>query len=293
MALTYAVITPARDEAVNLPRLAGCLAAQSVRPAIWKIVENGSSDETLEVAEQLAREHDWIDVLMLPGTQNADRGAPVVRALQTGITALAEPVGVVINVDADMSMDEWYFERLVAKFEADPELGIASGGLLELDRGRWRPRHLTGNTVVGASRAYRWECLQEVLPLEERVGWDGLDEFKANARGWTTRLFDDIVVRHHRREGERDGASWRARWNQGHAAWFMGYRLWYLVLRAVWHARRDPGALALIAGYTAAVLQREPRNPDLQARAYLRRQQSWRNLRTRALEASGRRRKAA
>ena len=39
---------------------------------------------------------------------------------------------------------------------------------------------MTGSTVWGATRAYRWECLQQVLPLEERLGWDGIDEFKAN-----------------------------------------------------------------------------------------------------------------
>jgi poly-beta-1,6-N-acetyl-D-glucosamine synthase len=290
MTRSYAVITPARDEATNLPRLASCLVGQSIRPRTWIIVDNGSSDGTLELAHRIAGEHDWVRVFSLPGASSANRGAPIVRALQAGITATAkEPPDIVVNVDADISMDSDYFERLLERFEADPALGIASGSAFEFQRGAWRQRHVTGTTVWGASRAYRWECLQEILPLEERVGWDGLDEFKANARGWRTTAFEELPFRHHRREGERDGTPWTARRNQGSAAHYLGYRSWYLVLRAMWQARREPSALAMVWGYAAAALRRDAQNPDEEARAYLRRQQSLRTLRHRALEAAGRR----
>jgi poly-beta-1,6-N-acetyl-D-glucosamine synthase len=290
MIRAYAVVTPARDEAENLPRLASSLAAQTVRPVAWKIVDNGSTDATLEIARDLAAEHDWVHVLSLPGTSSADRGAPVVRALQAGIAALdPAPPEILVNVDADISMEPDYFERLLARFDADWSLGIASGSALELQRGDWRQRYVTGTTVWGASRAYRWECLQELLPLEERVAWDGVDEFKANARGWRTVAFEDLPFRHHRREGERDGSAWRARRNQGHAAYYLGYRPWYLVLRSLWNSRREPAALGMIWGYAVAAANREPRNSDPESRAYIRSQQSPRNLRLRALEATGRR----
>jgi glycosyltransferase involved in cell wall biosynthesis len=290
MIRSYAVVTPARDEADNLPRLAASLAAQTVPPRKWTIVDNGSTDGTLEVAHGLAAEHDWIGVLSLPGPDAADRGAPVVRALQAGIAAVAsDPPEILVNVDADISMTPDYFERLLSRFDCDASLGIASGSAFELQDGSWRQRYVTGSTVWGASRAYRWECLQELLPLEERVAWDGVDEFNANARGWQTAAFEDLPFRHHRREGERDGSTWQARRNQGSAAYYLGYRPWYLALRALWHTRREAAALGLIWGYAVSAVKREPRNPDAAGRAYLRRQQSPRNLRLRALEASGRR----
>jgi poly-beta-1,6-N-acetyl-D-glucosamine synthase len=293
MIRSYVVVTPARDEADNLPRLASCLLAQTARPQAWHIVDNGSTDGTLELARRLSAEHDWIHVVSIPGASSANRGAPVVRALKTGIEAVTGEPEILINVDADISVDPDYFERLLAEFDADDRLGIASGGLLELERGAWRQRHLTGTTVVGASRAYRWECLQQILPLEERVAWDGLDEFKANALGWRTRTFGELEILHHRKEGARDGTTWRARLNQGHAAHYVGYRFWYLVLRALWNARRDPAAVGMVCGYATAALRREPRNPDPGGRRYLRRQQSIWRLPKRALEASGLRRRAA
>jgi glycosyltransferase involved in cell wall biosynthesis len=289
MIRSYAIVTPARDEAANLPRLASSLAAQTVLPTAWNIVDNGSSDGTLEIARRIAAEHDWVHVLSLPGTSVADRGAPVVRALQAGIAALGDPPEVIVNVDADITFEPDYFERLLARFEADPSLGIASGSAFELRGDRWKQRYVTGSTVWGASRAYRRECLEQLLPLEERVAWDGVDEFKANCRGWQTAAFEELPFRHHRREGERDGTAWRARRNQGNAAYFLGYRPWYLVLRALWNARREPAAVAMIWGYSAAALRREARNTDPESRAYLRQQQSARNLKRRALEAAGRR----
>jgi glycosyltransferase involved in cell wall biosynthesis len=288
--LTYALITPARNEADNLPRLAASLVAQTVTPAAWLIVDNGSTDDTLRVARELERAYGWVRVLEVPGEQDPVRGRPIVRAFQAGVAALETAPDVVVNLDADISVDPDYFEQLLGRFAAEPRLGIAGGTCHELVRGEWRPRRVTGTTVWGATRAYRWDCLQHVLPLEERLGWDGIDEFKANAAGWRTITFDDLAFLHHRREGERDrGGRRRARATQGRTAHYMGYRPWYLTLRALYNALRDPAALAMVWGYWAAALAREPRCEDAAVRGYVRRQQSLGRLPLRAREALGRR----
>ena len=84
MIRSYAVVTPARDEAANLSRLASCLAAQTIRPRAWNIVDNGSSDGPLEIAQRIAAEQDWVHVLSLPGTSSADRGARARERLHPG-----------------------------------------------------------------------------------------------------------------------------------------------------------------------------------------------------------------
>jgi poly-beta-1,6-N-acetyl-D-glucosamine synthase len=287
--LRYAVITPARDEEANLRRLGESLRAQSVLPERWLVVDNGSKDRTPEIVEVLGADSPWIRLLQTKGEDSAVRGRPIVRALHTALTELQDHPDVVVNIDADVSVQPDFFERLLAAFAQDPTLGIASGTCNELEHGVWKERHVTGSTVWGATRAYRWECLQQVLPLEERLGWDGIDEFKANALGWRTETLKDLPFRHHRREGERDGGQFRARAAQGRSAWYMGYRPWYLVLRALHNARRDRAALGLVWGYAAGALSRDERIADPAARAYLRRQQSIRHLRTRLREANGRR----
>jgi glycosyltransferase involved in cell wall biosynthesis len=286
--LTYAVITPVRNESDNLPRLARCLSAQTSPPAAWVIVDNGSTDHTVAVAHRLVREHDWIRALAIPGERDPERGRPIVRAFHAGIATFAELPDVVVNLDADISVEPDFFARLLTEFSADAALGIAGGTCHERVGGVWRPRHVTGTTVWGATRAYRRDCLQLVLPLDERLGWDGIDEFKANAAGWRTATFD-VPFRHHRREGERDGGRRHARAAQGRTAHYMGYRPWYLGLRALFNAFRDPSALAMLWGYAQAAAAHEPRCADAAVRSYVRSQQSLRRLPLRAREAFGRR----
>jgi biofilm PGA synthesis N-glycosyltransferase PgaC len=286
--LSYAVLTPVRDEADELPRLARCLAEQTVRPAQWIVIENGSSDGTGAVAAALAAEHDWIRVVTAPPGPPRLRGAPVVRALHTGIDALDEPYAIVAKVDADVSLEPDYFERLLHAFADDPALGLASGGCVELFDGAWRERLVTGTHVWGAARAYRRACLEDVLPLDERMGWDGLDQLRATARGWKVERIAGLHFRHHRREGARDGSRRRVWAAQGSAAHYMGYRVSYLVLRTLHRARREPAAIAILGAYVLATLRREPRCPDVAVRKQLRRQQRARHLFARARELRAR-----
>jgi len=116
------------------------------------------------------------------------------------------------------------------------------------------------------------------LPLAERVGWDGVDELKANMLGWRTGVIEGLPFFHHRGVGARDGAR-SSRWKaQGRGAHFMGYRFWYLVLRSLHRARSDPAALWMISGYLNAALRRESKYQDASVRAHLRRQQALRRL---------------
>jgi biofilm PGA synthesis N-glycosyltransferase PgaC len=285
--LTYSIITPARDEAETLPALADALAKQNVRPLRWVIVDGGSSDTTVKVAEAIVADHDWPRLVVLPPGIPRERGAPIVRALHAGLDSLEIEPDVVVNVDADVTMDADYFERLLGAFERDPSLGIASGSAWENDNGVWRQRFVTGGTVWGATRAYRWACLQSVLPLEERHGWDGIDQLKARARGWQTKTLTDLPFRHHRAEGHQDGSRWAHWLANGDTAYFMGYRPWYLFFRTLHQVRRDPAAVALLYGYVSALARRSPRLPDPTARAVLRQDQSLRHIVRRRREALG------
>jgi poly-beta-1,6-N-acetyl-D-glucosamine synthase len=286
--LTYCIITPVRNEAETLPRLAGALRRQSRLPARWVIVENGSSDETARVAEAIVAEYDWARLLELSEGGPRERGAPIVRALHAGLDSLDLEPDVVVNVDADVTMEPDYFERLLDAFARDSSLGIASGSAWEHGGGVWYQRFVTGGTVWGATRAYRRACLQDVLPLEERHGWDGIDQLKARARGWETKTFTDLPFRHHRMEGQQDGSTWVHWLANGDTAYFMGYRLWYLLARTVHQMRRNPAAFGLVYGYLSAAARRSPRMDDPGARAVLRRDQSFQNILRRRREALGR-----
>jgi biofilm PGA synthesis N-glycosyltransferase PgaC len=287
-ALSYAVITPARDEASTLPRLSCALEAQTLPPASWTIVENGSTDETLEVILSLQRSTSFIHLLALETQRRLPtRGGPIALAFESAIAVLSVTPDIVAKVDADVSMDPDYFELLCEKFLLNQKLGIASGLCFENHAGSWKPHFSTGKHVEPQCRAYRWDCLLDVLPLEREMGWDGIDVIRANLCGWTTEVFKEVTFRHHRAMGQRDGSRARAWAAQGRASHYAGYRLSYTVARAAFRACREIWALALIWGHLHALLRNKPQCEDVAVRAYLRRQQRLRAMARRAREALG------
>jgi glycosyltransferase involved in cell wall biosynthesis len=287
--VTYSIVTPAHNEAENLERLCRSLETQTVRPTRWVIVENGSTDSTLELASELAARRPWVEARSVAGSASPDRGASVVSAIHDGVAALGTEPDVIVVVDADVSFPETYFECLLSRFESDDRLGMASGTCFEQENGSWRERHVTGEHVWGAARAYRQDVIPIVMPLEGRMGWDGIDQIKANVAGWRTATFKDLPFYHHRPEGSRDGTSLKARVNQGRASYYMGYRLSYLLLRSLFAMRHGPSAVGLVWGYSLDAVSRRPRCTDPAVRGYVREQQSVAMWKRRLREARGRR----
>ena len=278
-ALSYAVVTPARNEAENLKRLAAALAAQTRKPKVWAVVEDGSTDGTWGLLTELATRHDVAPACdtARQGAGRAGRGGAAEavrsRAFAPACGRCDGRVDVVIKVDADVDFDPDYCEQLLDRFAADPKLGIASGTCYEREGGEWVRRTKANTTVWGASRAYRWDCLPDVMDLEPRMGWDGLDELSVQLRGLRTETFVDLPFRHHRPEGGREHSGLHHGEALGRASWYMGYRPTYITMRALYRARSEPRALAMIWGYGAAALRREPRCPDVRLVEALRERQ--------------------
>jgi poly-beta-1,6-N-acetyl-D-glucosamine synthase len=275
--VSYALVTPARNERENLERLSAAVLSQHLLPERWVIVDDGSDDGTAELATRLAAENAWISLVQTGGDAAAiAAGRRTGRALDSfrrGVLALDRRHEVVVKVDADTTFEPHYFRAIVERFRDQPDLGIAGGACYELEDGQWVRRRVIPTHPRGASRAYRWECLDSVMSLDSRMGWDGLDEVKARMQGYRSQTFLDLGFRHHRATGGRERSRWAHQSAQGQAAWYMGYRPSYLALRTVYRALREPSALGMVAGYLAAALRREPRCPERDVVRHLRREQ--------------------
>lgn len=262
----YALVTPARNERANLERLAGAVVAQTLQPVAWVIVDDGSDDGSAELLAALTAQHDWIRVADTGGStaplESGRRQGRALDAFRHGVSRLGEPVEVVVKVDADTSFDAEYFATLVRRFREQPDLGIAGGACYELEDGVWRRQRVTASHPRGASRAYRWDCLEDVMSLDSKMGWDGLDELKARMRGYRSQTFLDLKFRHHRATGGREANRLRHYTAQGNAAWYMGYRPSYLALRTLYRTVREPAAIGMAWGFAAAALRREARYPE-------------------------------
>src|SRR5688572_8101054 len=59
----YVLISPCRDEAKFMRVTLDSVIKQTVRPALWIIVDDGSTDATPEILAKYSSEHPWIKVV--------------------------------------------------------------------------------------------------------------------------------------------------------------------------------------------------------------------------------------
>jgi poly-beta-1,6-N-acetyl-D-glucosamine synthase len=275
----YVIISPVKDEADYLPRTAESLIAQRHRPLQWVIVDDGSSDATGEIAEAYADLHSWITVVRRPASTMRARGAPIVRAFNAGLEAATDDGEFVVKLDGDLYLPPHYFEWVATTFRDEQRAGIV-GGLVLNDYGhRWELDSVNRNNVHGVAKSYRRRCLDDIGGLQQSMGWDGLDEYAARARGWDVRVLSELQVLHFKPRGSKQ-RWWRARWEEGRGNQFMGYRPTFMFVRVAYRmlVERPPvlGGLVMGASYLWHLLRRAPRVPDELAMRQLRREQATR-----------------
>jgi glycosyltransferase involved in cell wall biosynthesis len=274
--MDYAVITPLRDEARHLPRLAAALEAQQLRPRRWVIVDDGSTDGTRELARELERRHDWILAVDAGARHERARGAPIVEAFNTGLRQLDREHEFVVKLDGDLYLPPHYFAWVADTFAADSRAGIVGGTVLIHDGERWVLDKVSAHHVHGVAKAYRSACLKQMGGLRASMGWDGIDDYAARARGWRSRVLSELTILHYDQRGAKQ-RWWKSRFEEGRGAHYMGYRPGFLTLRAAYRGlvERPPlvGGLLLAAGYVWGHLRGLPQVPDPAARKLLRDEQ--------------------
>jgi glycosyltransferase involved in cell wall biosynthesis len=274
----YAIVSPVRDEAEHLQRTIDSIVAQEHRPAEWVIVDDGSTDATPQIAAAAADAHDWIRVVTREDRASAarGRGKPIVEAFNAGLETVTVQHDFVVKMDGDLFVPPHYFDWVARTFARYPRAGIVGGFGLIPDGNEWIPDQIGRHNVAGYIKAYRRACLDEIGGLQASMGWDGIDEYSARARGWTSHPLSELVVLHYRRRGARQ-KWWRARWDEGVGNAFMGYLPSFVVLRAGYRGlvERPPilSGFVLFAGYAWSRLTRRPQVPDAAAREELRREQ--------------------
>jgi glycosyltransferase involved in cell wall biosynthesis len=278
----YVVVTPARDEAAHVHLTLAAMAAQTVLPLQWVIVNDGSTDATGAIVDAFAATRPWVTVIHRRDRGFRAPGSGVVDAVQAGCRVLRDDWELLVKLDADLSFGVDYFGRCAEFFQADPRLGIGGGTVCRMDRGALRVDS-PGDPkfhVRGATKIYRRACWDAIAPLPLAPGWDTIDEVRANLRGWTTRTFTDASLVQHKPTGGADGA-WRNAFKNGVANHVTGYHPLFMAGKCVKRIAHKPfmvESLALAAGYCSAWPPGGPRQAGDDAVRYLRAQQVRRML---------------
>jgi biofilm PGA synthesis N-glycosyltransferase PgaC len=272
---TYVIITPARNEAAIIERTLRSVIHQTIRPAQWVIVDDGSTDQTGVILDRYATEFPWISVLHRQDRGFCDEYVGTIATILAGYPSVVVPDWEFLGfLDADIEFAPAYFERCLAEFRSDPQLGIGGGELSELSSGVWKVQHGPRGHVRGATKIYRRTCW-DAIGLKPISGYDTYDEIKAHYLGWYTRSFPDIQALHLRPAGAAWG-SWRDAVKNGHMDYFLGYHPLFMVAKCLRRLAARPffiNSLGHFWGYLRGYLKRRPQVADPMVIAFLRKQQ--------------------
>jgi poly-beta-1,6-N-acetyl-D-glucosamine synthase len=286
----YCLITPCRDEARYARRTLDSVLAQSEPPALWVIVDDGSTDETPALLAEYARRTPFIRVV-----QRADRGARkvgggVIDAFYAGYQTLdAGSFDYLCKLDLDLELPPGYFAGLMDRMEQEPRIGTCSGKPYFFPPGTRDETvafpltdtsrlvsELTGDeNSVGMTKFYRTACFRQVGGFVREVMWDGIDGHRCRQLGWVAVSWDAPELRfvHLRPMGTSHRSWWTGRVRHGYGQYFMGTAPVYMLASAVFRMARPPlvlGGLGMAYGYFRSMLRKSPRYGDADFRHFLR-----------------------
>jgi glycosyltransferase involved in cell wall biosynthesis len=281
----YVLVTAAYNEERYIEQTIRSVVSQSVRPARWIVVSDGSTDRTDEIVRSYAAENPFLHLHRILEDHPRNFAAQV-YAINSGMAQLKNtPYSLVGNLDSDITLEPDYFARLLQKFAQDPRLGLAGGMVCErASDGKFKPRPNSSSIAVPhACQLFRRECFEAIgggyVPLRYG-GPDTHAEILARMNRWRVVCFPDLPVYHHRPTNSAEGVL-RGWYRQGKMDYSLGalpvFELFKL-LRRVWVKPYLIGALARCAGFLESYWQREERAVPEEFVAYLRQEQKRRVL---------------
>jgi biofilm PGA synthesis N-glycosyltransferase PgaC len=275
----YVLISPCRNEAAYMRQTLDSVVAQSVRPAEWVIVDDGSTDDTPNILAQYASKHDWIRIVTRSDRGHRAVGPGVIDAFYSGYeTVDTDRFDFLCKLDLDLRLPPRYFEILMQRMNADPRIATSSGkAWIEEDGGLVDERH-GDETSLGMTKFYRVDRFKAIGGFVREVMWDGIDCHACRMKGWIACSWNDAELRfvHLRPMGSSQQGVYTGRMRHGYGQYFMGTGFWFMAASALSRVNQRPyllGSAAMLWGWVRSALQRKPRYEDPEFRAFLRRYQ--------------------
>jgi len=275
----YVLVTPARNEEAFIEKTIESMIRQTVPPAKWVIVDDGSLDKTAEIVSRYLPQYSWIELVQMP--QRRDRSfAAKVGAFNAGYERVKDlKFDIIGNLDGDISFDADHFEFLAGKFAADPRLGVAGtvfseeGGYNSATDSFEGRKHVSGQCQLFRRKC--WEQIGGYVP-HRAGGIDWMAVITARMRGWKTESFREKAFFHYRHLGTAERSIVASTFSYGEKDYYMGGHPVWELFRVTYRVTKKPliiGGLALGAGYCWAFIRRTPRPVSRELMAFHRKEQ--------------------
>jgi poly-beta-1,6-N-acetyl-D-glucosamine synthase len=273
----YCLITPCRDEAKFARRTLDSIANQTVQPALWIIVDDGSRDETPQILEEYARKLPYIRIIRRADRGDRKLGGGVIEAFDEGYKTInPDEFDYVCKLDLDLDIPPAYFEELMKRMEANPRIGTCSGKPYMDLNGKLVSEKCGDENSVGMIKFYRTTCFKQIGGFVRELMWDGIDCHRCRMLGWIAVSWNDPAIRftHLRPMGTSHKNWWTGRVRHGFGQYFMGTGATYMAASCAFRVLHPPmvlGSAAMMWGYVRSAIRRNERYADATFRRFLRR----------------------
>ncbi len=273
----YLVVSPCRNEAEYMRRTLDSMVAQTLTPALWVIVDDGSTDETPAILAEYAGKHDWIRVVPKPDRGHRAVGPGVIEAFYAGLETVPdlESYDVISKLDLDLDLPPRYYEILIDRMVADPRIGTCSGKPYITRGNELVSERRSDDMSVGMTKLWRRTCFEAIDGVVREVMWDAIDCHKARQLGWKALSWDepDLRFEHLRPMGSSQVSIFTGKRRHGFGQYFMGSDPLYFMATAAFRAMEPPyllGGLSMLQGFFGAMLKRERQLDDPELRRFIR-----------------------
>ncbi len=254
------------------------ILAQSTPPALWVVVDDGSTDDTPAILESYRSRMSYLKVVRRADRGGRSVGPGVIEAFYAGLETVAlEEFDYLCKLDLDLDLPPRYFELLMERMEANPRLGTASGKpyFVASRNGKLVAEVCGDEMSVGMTKFYRVQCFRQIGGFVRQVMWDGIDCHRCRMLGWVAESVDDEALRfiHLRPMGSSQRGIWTGRVRSGYGQYFMGTAPLYFLVSTIFRLPKHPilaGSIAMWWGYVSSAVRGLGRYDDLEFRKFLR-----------------------
>lgn len=274
---SYILITPCKNEEKSLHNLIKSVALQSIKPALWVIVDDGSTDNCPQIIEYAKREHKWIKSIRLKESKR-DLSIHYSYVIKSGFDFAFKyckenniKYDYLGTIDADMIIpNNDIFEKKIIEFGKDSRLGIASCWLQYIDNeGILCEPPSREDTISGGGMMIRRECFEDIGGYNITHAPDSVLGVKAVLKGWKINRFNEIKIIQIRETCSAEGLK-KGYVIHGASDYVLNYNPLLVIIKGLNYCLRKPHyiGIAYLYGYFSSLILRKEQTSDKEIRKY-------------------------
>lgn len=281
-------MTPCKNEQNNLPNLLNSIERQTIKPVLWTIVDDGSTDDSVKIINEYEPKYKWIKCIkskfINANKKERDLGFHYAEIVNQGFDfAIDYCKNRSINycylsiLDADMSLESTYFEGLIKQFEIDESLGIAGGGIKYKVGDSFIQSKGNPNEPSGGNILIRRKCFEDCGGIPISRSCDSVLKVKARLKGWKTRRFEEYLAIEGRDVSSANGY-WKGYTMEGKSAYYRNLHPVHVFARSLKLLLRYPYYIPVpyLTGYLADFISNKPKIEDNEIKLYY--WTKWKNI---------------